>query len=248
MAQGALPGRKPGQRAGDRPFYQPLVDEAVNRLSPEEWKELRGVMSRLWQNEEVKSARDKARDSSIALRDTIRKVALQEAASLAPVIEKLMMRGLDGQGPAGPAHGDERPHRSPDGGPQGPEALMQEGLGRIGGLFMELQEKLPPEQREQLQQAMRGVRQNPEVRELAKNLANATPEERRAKMRAILETARKTLKETHPELAKALDELRSKKDGGHGDHGGSPETPPAPKRPEEGQTEVKPAGDPPAGK
>lgn len=229
-------GKQFGQR-GDRPFFQPLIDEAAGRLSPEEWKELRTVMARLWENEEVKTARDKARDSAMALRDTIRKVAVKEAASLAPVIEKLMMRGLDDQppGPGAPAHGPEDHAAQPHAPKDGHEAAGRDPLSKVGGMLMQMHEKLPPEQREQLHQAMRKIRERPEIRELAQGLMQASPEERRAKMRALVELARKSLHDANPELAKALDELRDKK----GDHSAPDHTPEA-KKPD-----VRPAGDPP---
>jgi hypothetical protein len=219
-----------------------MVDEAMQRLAPEEQEKVRQVLGKIWGREDIKASRQAVQEATKQLRETIRKAAVNEDATLAPVIEKLLMQRMQPQpmpGQPGPFRPEGRPNAE---GGEGPEKGNNRGEGkfRLGELMPQLAERLAPEMREKLREAMKGIRDQAEVKEAFKAVSQAEPDNRREKVRQLIDVTKKALRASHPELADAVEKSQSEAGSKPSEPPTRPEPPKAPGAATPGP-EVRPA-------
>ena len=146
--EGAPPAGEPGKR----PFVDMMRQRfngkdgkdgkgGMDQLGEEDRKRLRAVMEKVWNDPEVKTARDGAADAAKKYRDVMHEAALKADPSLAPILEKIkanMERMPMGGGPGFPSgQPGQQPNQpgqpGPGAGPQGPPNGPNAGPGGNGG-------------------------------------------------------------------------------------------------------------------
>jgi hypothetical protein len=139
------PDKDAGDRSG-RPFVDMMRQRfeskggGMDQLNEEDRKRLRTVMEKVWNKDEVKSARDAAADAAKKYRDVMHEAAIKEDPSLAPLLEKIKanMERMPMGGPGGPGFSPSQPGQprqpNPGGPPQGPpNGPGGPGAGPAGG-------------------------------------------------------------------------------------------------------------------
>ncbi len=225
--RGPGPGPQPPSPSGGKiQRGQARGVDPLEGLSEEERQRVRSVMGRIWQREDVKAARDRVAEAGKQLRTAVREAALAEDSSLAPIIEKMRIPGLPDMLGASPEHGHQpppQPSRPPAREGAAPAPAPEQGGGAgagrrgegnaapglLGALLPQLTQRLSPEDRDKLRRALESLRDKAEVKEALRGLQDASPEERRLKFRASLDTLRRVIRENHPDLAAKMDAIRT---------------------------------------
>ena len=222
--QGPPPGGpdgRPGERPR-RPFAEMLkrhIDgkTPVDKLSEEDRKRIREVMGKIWTSDKVKSARDHAAEAAQKYRDALHAAAIEADPSIKPLLEKMINKMGEVPPPFGGSPGEPR----------------REGPGNFGKLFgIDAGDlgKMTDDQRSKLREAFEKISALPALHEARAAMENAKGEGRREAVRKMRKVVQDALEKDFPEIARIVNEFRSKRGNG-GEEDAPPAPPPGPGAP-----------------
>ena len=230
------PEGRPGERSPHRPFAEMLkrhIDgkSPLDKLSEADRKHIREVMGQIWNSDKVKTARDQAAEAAQKYRDALHAAAIEADPSIKPLLEKMIEKMGDIPPPFGGSPGEPR----------------REGPGNFGKLFGidpgELG-KMTDDQRSKLREAFEKISALPALHEARAAMENAKGEGKREANRKMRKVVQEALEKDFPEIARIVNEFRSRRGNG-GDEDAPPPPPPSSGAPPPPNTPGAPENAPP---
>lgn len=215
-------GPPPGEPRPERPFAEMLkrrIDNKgpLDKMSEEERKRIREVMGKIWNSDKVKAARDQASTAARQYRDALHAAALEADPSIKPLLDKM----IDKMG--------ENPQPFP-GSPGEPRREGPGNFGRLFGIDQADLGRMTDEQRARLREAFEKISSLPALHEARDAMENAKGEGKREAGRRMRKIVQDALEKNFPELARIVNEMRSRRGPG-GEDDAPPPPPPAPGTP-----------------